>query len=335
MKKSFISLVVIFVFTFVFSSCRVASVEETTYTITETQMQTTAEAVFPETTASYYETTAEAVTESGISVIPETLPPEIITVPETSAVVETLPPEIVTIPETTATNETQIAEIITEPVIVTRPATTEAVKEDASSWDKERVVEFYKNAAEITGASVKSQQTVGLQDISVNNGQLSGVFSFVTPILSSFLSSSITETDGITGDFRSLTPADVSSARAYESTNGTVVEITLNSQTDNASEDRNDGSVAHGISVVADLPSIMSQLKEKGLPIDIALEKTVLEYTDPVIKAVVDKDGKIVSGTWSCTVEISLSDYKFAGSNVDSTVVVLDNKITVNGGFNI
>ena len=60
---------------------------------------------------------------------------------------------------------------------------------------------------------------------------------------------------------------------------------------------------------------------------------TVIKYTNPVIKAVISDDGRILNGTWSCTVEISLSDYKFAGSPVDSTMVVLDNKITVNGGF--
>ena len=86
--------------------------------------------------------------------------------------------------------------------------------------------------------------------------------------------------------------------------------------------------------VVGDLLSIMRQLKEKGLPIDISVENTVVTYSEPVIKAVVDSDGKIVNGTWSCTVEVNLSDYKFAGSKVDSTVVVLDNTITVNGGFN-
>ena len=77
-----------------------------------------------------------------------------------------------------------------------------------------------------------------------------------------------------------------------------------------------------------------AQLKEKGLPIDISLENTVLTYTNPVIKVLIDDNSNIVKGTWSCTVEISLSDYKFAGSAVDSTVVVLNNKIVVNGGFN-
>lgn len=253
---------------------------------------------------------------------------EIITVyQETTAapVVTTAAPE-------TTTAEMTTVEITTAPV-VTEPETTAPVREDVTLWDTAKIVEFYKNAAAATGNSVQSSRTVGLSDISVNNGQLGGVFSFVTPILSSFLSSSATVTDGITGDFNKLSASDVASARAYDSATGTAVEITLNEQTDTGSSDGRDGSVAHGIYIVGDLLSVMSQLKNKGLPIDIDAEKTVIKYSSPVIKAVISEDGKIVNGSWSCTVEISLSDYKFAGSPVDSTVVVLDNRITVNGGF--
>ena len=244
----------------------------------------------------------------------------------TEAVVNTQAPEAQTTQQTAVSEQTTGAsEAVTEPA--------GAVTEDVSLWDKEKIVEFYKTAADKTGNGVKSEQTVGLQDISVNNGQLGGVFSFVTPILNSFFSSSKTVTDGITGEYAKLTSEDVSQARAYTCSSGTVVEITLNGQTDKGSGEAGDGSVSHGIYVVGDLLSVMSQLKDKGLPIDISLENTVITYSDAVIKAVIDADGKIINGSWTCTVEISLSDYKFAGSAVDSTVVVLDNKITVNGGF--
>ena len=91
--------------------------------------------------------------------------------------------------------------------------------------------------------------------------------------------------------------------------------------------------IAAPVYVVGDLLSIMSQLKDKGLPIEISVDKTVITYSEPVIKVLIGSDGKIAKGTWSCNVEISLSDYKFAGSTVDSTRVVLNNKITAGGGF--
>ena len=77
----------------------------------------------------------------------------------------------------------------------------------------------------------------------------------------------------------------------------------------------------------------MGKLKEFGLPIEISLDKAVLSYSEPHIRVLVDENGKIINGTWEYTVEISLSDYTFAGAKVDSTVVVLENTITVNGGF--
>lgn len=294
--RRFTAILIAFVLCFVFASCTTVSIEETTYSHQE--LEITTQAPVQDTTVGYAETTAVQTTSA---------------------------------PETT-TAEAVTAEITTAPA-VTEVQTTAPAKEDVTQWDTARVIEFYKNAASASVSSVKSSQTVGLSDISVNNGQLGGVFSFVTPILSSFLSSKATVSDGITGDFTKLTASDAASARAYESTGGTVVEITLNEQTDTGSSDNRDGSVAHGIYIVGDLLSVMAQLKDKGLPIDIDAEKAVIKYTNPVIKAVVSEDGKIINGTWSCTVEISLSDYKFAGSPVNSTVVVLDNKITVNGGF--
>ena len=300
--RRFTAFFTAFVLIFAFSSCTTVSVEETTYNSEEAEIIT--QAPVQDTTVSYEETTA---------------------------VQATLAPETTT---AGAATEATTAESTTVPP-VTEAQTTAPAKEDVTQWDTARVIEFYKNAASATGSSVKSSQTVGLSDISVNNGQLDGVFSFVTPILSSFLSSSATVTDGITGDFGKLTAADAVSAAAYEASGGTAVEITLNEQTDTGSSDNRDGSVAHGIYIVGDLLSVMGQLKSKGLPIDIDTEKAVIKYTDPVIRVLVSDDGKIVNGTWSCTVEISLSDYKFAGSPVDSTVVVLNNKITVNGGFTL
>lgn len=304
MLKKSVAFVMLSAFLFAFSSCNTATVEETTYSVTQATVQTTENIIIQETSTEAVQTT-EATTEA------------------------TTQAEVTTTEVQTTEAQT------TQPVIeTTTEMQTTAAEDDVTLWDTQKIVSFYKDAATATGSSVKSQQSVGLKDISVNNGQLGGIFSFVTPILSSFLSSSVTETHGITGDFIKLTAEDISSAKAYKCSKGTAVEITLNPQSDNASADVKDGSVAHGISVVGDLPSIMSQLEDKGLPIDISMENTVLSYTEPVIKAVIDENGNITNGTWSCTVEISLSDYKFAGSPVDSTIVVLDNKITTNGGFN-
>ncbi len=306
MKKT-ASFILAFVFLFILSSCNDKKDVTSTTETDETQ---------------YYQATESVITEAQT----ETISAEASLTEATVAY------------EATTAYEVQMTEAVTQAVytteaLITEAAVTDAVSSDASSWDKEKIVEVYKTAAEKTGTSVKSEQTVGLQDISVNNGQLGGVFSFVTPILSSFLSSSTTVTDGITGEYQLLTSSDVASARAYEGSKGTVIEMTLNTQTNSGDTDTSEGSVAHGIYVVGDLLSVMSQLKDKGLPLDISLENTVITYSEPEIRVLIDSEGKIVNGTWSCVVEISLSNYKFAGSTVDSTVVVLNNKITAGGGF--
>ncbi len=221
----------------------------------------------------------------------------------------------------------EVTQAVTEEV-------TEAVTDSVSSWSTEEIVSFYKTAATDTGNSVKSEQVIALSDISVNNGELGGVFKYVTPILSKFLSGNTTVTDGITGEFELLAASDIVSAAAQKNEKGTVIELTLKEQTDKGGASSENGSVAHGISVVGDLLGVMAQLKDVGLPIEISVDKTVIRYTDPRVQVLVGSDGKIVSGTWSCTVEISLTDYTFAGAKVDSTSVVLENTITVNGGFN-
>lgn len=298
LRKAF-TFVIVFALLAAFDSCSKTDTQETTAAVTDVEIQTTAAAQADTTVA--VETTTE---------------------------IQTTRVQTTEAPATEATT----AEVTTVPV--TEAPTIAAPVDDTSAWDTEKIVDFYKNAATGTGNTVKSTQTVGLQDISVNNGQLGGIFSFVTPVLNSFLSSSTTETDGITGEFEKLSAADVSSATAYTGSSGTVLEITLNEQTDKGSGGAGDGSVSHGIYVVGDLLSVIGQLKDKGLPIDISLENTVITYSQPTIKAVIDDNGKIINGTWSCTVEISLTDYKFAGSTVDSTRVILNNKITVGGGFN-
>lgn len=289
-----ISLILAFSVLFSLSSCKTDSVNETTTV--------------------FYEETTENITDE------RTTAPLV-------EITTNLPVEIVTEASTQAVETTEA------PTQAVTEAETEAPSQDVTLWDAEKIAAFYKTAAENTGMSVKSEQIVELSDISVNNGALGGMFSFVTPVLSKFLSAKATVTDGITGDYNKLTASDMVSASARTRDSGTVLEFTLNGQSGNAAESP-EGSVSHAISVVGDLGSIMLQLKDAGLPIEISVEKAIITYSDASVKVLVGEDGKIVNGTWSCNVEINLSDYTFAGAKVDSTRVVLKNVITVNGGFN-
>ena len=48
---------------------------------------------------------------------------------------------------------------------------------------------------------------------------------------------------------------------------------------------------------------------------------------------VIDSNGKIANGTWSYTVAINLNQYKVGNKTVESTKIVMNNVLTVNGGF--
>lgn len=225
--------------------------------------------------------------------------------------------------------KTETTEALSESV----SETTAVISEDIAQWTKAQIVEAYKNAATKTHSSVTSQHTVEITKIAVNGEELGGAFDFVKGIISTFISDNSEDTEGITGGYKNLTESDVASAKVYKVGKNTVIEMVMKNQTDGAKTNAHSGSVGHAIDVVGDINTVTSELTELGLPIEISAESTTIHYTNPVIKAVIDENGKIIKGTWSYTIEIRLRDYKVFGADVQSSDIVMNNVITVNGGF--
>ena len=195
------------------------------------------------------------------------------------------------------------------------------------------IVDMYKKAAQKSNSAVKSEQIISLSDISINNGQFSSGMKFVKSIISVFLNNNSKETDGITGGYANLSESDILEAKMYKIGSNTAIEMVMNEQTDGAKGNALGGSVGHVISVVGDITVVTAQLQDLGLPIEISEKDTTIHYTKPVVKVLIDPSGKIIKGTWSYTVEIRLNNYKVGGTTVDNTSVIMDNLITVNGGF--
>ena len=225
--------------------------------------------------------------------------------------------------------KTETTEALSESV----SETTAVISENIAQWTKAQIVEAYKNAAAKTHSSVTSQHTVEITKIAVNGEELGGAFDFVKGIISTFISDNSEDTKGITGGYKNLTESDVASAKAYKVEKNTVIEMVMKNQTDGAKTNAHSGSVGHAIDVVGDINTLTSELTELGLPIEISAESTTIHYTNPVIKAVIDENGKIIKGTWSYTIDIRLRDYKVFGADVQSSDIVMNNVITVNGGF--
>ncbi len=213
--------------------------------------------------------------------------------------------------------------------------TEETTKKPALSdeWSKEKIVEAYINAAKKSNASAKSAQKISLKKISVNDGEFEGFFDFIMPIMSKLLANNSKETTGITGGYKNLTASDISTAKAYKVGNNTAIEMVMREQVSGPSDDALSGSVGHAITAVGDIGAVVKQLKDLGIPLELSEKDTKIYYTKPVVKVLINSNGEIVKGTWKYTVEIRMDNYKAFGKDVKTTSVIMDNAITVNGGF--
>ncbi len=233
------------------------------------------------------------------------------------------------------TNNNEEAEDSTQSASDDNPimSTTAVSVKDMSEYTKAEIAELYKNAAIKSHSSVTSQHAVEITKISINGKELGGAFDFVKGIISTFISNNSEDSKGITGGYKNLAEADINSAKIYKVGNNTAVEMVMKNQTDGAKASVQGGSVGHAIDVVGDISTVTGELTELGLPIEISSETTTVHYTNPTVKVVLDENGKIICGTWKYTVEIRLNNYKAFGADVESSTIVMDNVITVNGGF--
>ncbi len=251
---------------------------------------------------------------------------------ENEAVTES---ETLYVPEENIT--TAVTEITTAPEDITAEVPTEettaATTAQPTEKSKAEIVAMYKAAAEKTHKSAKTYRTISLVDFSINNGQYANVIDFVMPIIGKLLSNNSEEVDGITGGFKNLTEADVKAAKTYTVGDKTVIEFTLHEQRGGPRDSEFSGSVGHAITAVGDIGYVTDQIKDLGIPLEISDEHTYIYYTNPTVKVLIDSNGKIVNGTWSYTVTINLNQYKVGKTTVESTKIVMNNVLTVAGGF--
>lgn len=206
----------------------------------------------------------------------------------TTAVPSTQPSSQPSSTEGTSTS----AESTAKPTLSETKEEPSAPSDDPANWTKGKIIEEYKKAAKKTHSSAKSNQNVTLKKISINNGEYDNAISMVKPIIAKFIESNSTQFDGITGGFENLVSKDVKSAKAYKSSDGTVIEMTMVEQTAGAKEDALSGSVGHAITTVGDISEVTGDLSAMGLPLELSEKDTKIYYTNPVVKVVVGADGK-------------------------------------------
>lgn len=235
--------------------------------------------------------------------------------------------------DTTIVNNIQNSSQITttQSTTVNAEVITTETDDDPANWSKERIVEEYKNAAKNSSGATKSSQKIVMKEININGGENAKMMSFIKSIITKFLESSSTEINGITGGYENLVSDDVSTAKAYKSGDGTVIEMLMVEQVSGANEDANSGSVGHAITTVGDISTVVKDLNDRGLSLQLSEneEDTKIYYTNPVVNVVINDNGEIVKGTWSYTVEICMNNFKAFGKDVEKASIVMENTITV------
>ena len=179
-----------------------------------------------------------------------------------------------------------------------------------NSTDPATVAAFYCKARKATKPAPKGQQTLTLG----NGGKIEGegfvgtIAKLGSGIIDSALKKNSTETDWIpAGSHADIKASDVKSASAKVNGNYTEVSMTFKEQTDGSDGDsKNGGPVARGVGT---LGSIDGALEDLGAEIKSGRENVKLTYVNAKLNCKIDNNtGKIVSGTWSYTVQIRISE---------------------------
>lgn len=209
---------------------------------------------------------------------------------------------------------------------------------DPTSWSVAEIVETYKHAAARTHNSVNSYQDMKLRENSLNAPGINGtLLNFAEGVMAQALSNNSMDIKGITGGHQNLVTSDVQSARAYKNGNNIIIEMIMKEQVDKGNGQMYSGTVGHAISVVGDIDSVIGQFSGLGMNATIADEDCTLHYKNPRLKVAIDSNGKIINGTWSYYVNITLNNLtiKALGMTVPvkQATAIVDFVVTLNGGF--
>ena len=208
--------------------------------------------------------------------------------------------------------------------------TTTNVASEITLTDNQ-LIEMYKNAATKTHSSAKSVQKISMKDFQIENGgAINSIMKMFLPVISKVVENNSTEFDGITGGYSSLTIDDVSDISYTKTGDNINIKMQLKEQVDSGSSDINSGTVGHAISVIGDLSSVFSQLKDSGIPISVENENIEMTYKNAKVDVTIDNQGNIITGLWCYDVTLDLNNFTVGGTVVPKACVIISNEISVN-----
>lgn len=215
----------------------------------------------------------------------------------------------------------------------TESVTNKPVSDNPADWSKEEIVEAYKKAAIKTHPTAKSSQTMVLNKLIVNDGDgaLNFFINMIKPVIDTALKNNTTSYNGLTGGFTKLVPSDVKSAKAYKQGEYTVIEMTMNEQTDGLYGDAQEGSVGHAINVLGNVASAVEQFPDFDIKYKEADIK--VHYVQPTVKVKINEKGKIEKGTWRYVSDIYIRHLEISGIMINKADAQIEYVIVVGGGF--
>ncbi len=201
-----------------------------------------------------------------------------------------------------------------------------------AEWTKAEAVEFYKNSAKKSHASVQSSQKMILHKLEVKNSGVLGAFlNSIKPIIDTVIKNNETTYGGITGGYTKLTPSDVKTIKSYKEGKYTIIEMTMVEQIDGIYGDYQGGSVGHAINVLGNVATAAEQFPM----FDIKFEEADIKvhYTKPTVKVRINENGIIEKGTWSYYSKIYIRDLDISGIMVKHADADIEYIIVTGGGF--
>lgn len=178
------------------------------------------------------------------------------------------------------------------------PAEKQEAKDPST---KEEVFEFYKKVAE-QNSEISTAQSFELKELKLNN--IPFLFnSFVESIAEGLIKSNTMDVPGFPGDMETLSADDFLTAKYIKNADGTVtVTMKVKPQSDTIEGSKYEGPTGRAIGVVGDVPQLIA---DAGVADYVDLSKTTggIDYSNAVIKIVVDSSLKLVKGkcTWTYT----------------------------------
>ncbi len=178
-----------------------------------------------------------------------------------------------------------------------------------NSTDTKTVLEYYKAAARNTETIDAAQyMSIGSIDFTPRNSVEKGLFTFFNTIASAALSAHSTPRHDVPGNHQELESSDLNSANAIVSGPYTIVTLNVKTQEDNEDATESSvGPVGHAVGTIGDFNQVYEALP--SIKVDHSRGDIALRYDNcKVVVKINNNTGKIETGIWSYTVNVSLTD---------------------------